>query len=66
MNGFWTDGCDAYLEVLEKEFKERTGAIKEKLKQASTAEEVKAIERQIRQEHEDYKRRVAQTDKCLF
>ena len=52
--------------MLEKEFKERTDALKEKLTRASTAEEVDEIERQIRQEHENYKYRVTQTDDCLF
>ena len=66
MNGFHLGGYDAYLDALRRESEQRTAALNDKLKQASSADEIKELEHQIRDESEDLKRRVAEARQSLF
>jgi len=66
MDGFWLGGCEAYLEALREDLEKRTSALNDQLKRASSADEIKELERQICEACTDYRQRVSRVQDCLF
>ena len=66
MTNFILGGYEEYARSLRENYEARVQALRQQLAMATSPVEVLRLERELRQEREDYERRLLRADDCEF
>ena len=66
MTSFILGGYEEYVHSLRESLEARVQALRQQLAKATSPVEVLRLERELRQEREDYERRLLRADDCEF